>query len=167
MVTKNEGRKIMEKIVRRWRFVEENPGLITDRLLSEQDIITKFVLPMMKALNWDPLKIREDGPEVHEKGFRERDMEGSAQEKAKKGGLPDIILRGEYSDVPLFVEVKHPQIRTDEKNHLQKYRDGDIVFLTSFRESKLIRVGKNGEKEIFEKFIARNPELYVEKFDNL
>jgi hypothetical protein len=108
LVSKVQGKSIMKEIVERYSFVEKNPDLIKKRLLSEQDITTKFVLPMLRALNWDPLKIIRDGPEIHEKGFRERDIEASAQEKARRGGLPDFSLRRPGSEVPFFVEVKHP-----------------------------------------------------------
>ena len=85
MVTKKQGKRMIEEIVQAFSFVEENPNLIKDRHLSEQDITTKFVLPMLASLNWDIFRIDEKGPEVHEKAYREKSDVGK--------GLPDIILR--------------------------------------------------------------------------
>jgi len=167
MVTKEQGKRMIEEIVDRYSFVEDNEHLVKRRVLSEQDIATKFVLPMLHALNWNPLKITREGPEIHEKGFRERDIEASPQEKAKKGGLPDFSLKRPGSEAPFFVEVKHPSLHLDSERDLKKYKDGHLVLLTSFRESMLVRIGKNKKKEICEKFVACSPELYVKRFDNL
>ena len=52
MVTKDQGKRMIVDVVKRYRFVAENPNLISERYLSEQDI-TKFVLPMLAALNWN------------------------------------------------------------------------------------------------------------------
>jgi hypothetical protein len=73
MVTERQGKSIMKEIVARYRRdVQKNPHILKDGLLSEQDITTKFVLPMLSALNWDVCKIDEKGyPEVHEKAFKE------------------------------------------------------------------------------------------------
>jgi len=158
---------MIKEIVERYRFVEENPKLITKRLLSEQDITTKFALPMLVALNWNAMRITENGAEIHEKGFRERDLEGSAQEKAKIGGLPDFSLRRKNSKIPFFVEVKHPSLKLNPEKHLNKYRDGHIVFLTSFKESQLVVIGKGRKKQVYTNFEACNPTLYIEEFDNL
>jgi len=167
LVSKEQGRSMMKEIVERYDFVEKNPHLVKKRLLSEQDITTKFILPMLQALNWDPFKIMRDGPEIHEKGFRERDIEASAQEKAIRGGLPDFSLRRHGSEVPFFVEVKHPIKHLNRQRNLKKYRDGHLVLLTSFSESELVRVGKYGKKEPYEGFVACSPKLYVKEFDNL
>jgi len=164
MVTKEQGKRMIEEIVGRYRLVEDNWDLVKKRVLSEQDISTKFVLPMLCALNWDPLKIMPEGPEdqkgpeIHEKGFRERGVEG---------GLPDFSLRSPSSKTPFFVEVKHPSLHLNLERALKKYKDGHVVFLPSFRESMLVRIGKNKKKEICKKFVACSPELYVKRFDNL
>lgn len=158
---------MIRKVVVRYGFVERNPQLLKRRLLSEQDISTKFVLPMLEALNWDPLKITVDGPQIHEKGFREKDIKGSVHERARRGGLPDYSLNGPYSTVPFFVEVKHPNLSLSPQKHLAKYRDSHLVFLTSFKKSQLVRIGKGEKKETCAKFLARSPEFYVDKFDNL
>ena len=167
MVSKAQGKSMMKKIVERYGFVEKNDYLTKERLLSEQDIATKFVLPMLRALNWDPLQITEEGPEVHEKGFRERDINTSPQEKVKRGGLPDFSLQRMGSDAPFFVEVKHPNLSLIPERDLKKYRDGHLILLTSFKKSMLIRVGKNRKKEVCKKFVADTPNLYVSKFANL
>ena len=167
MVSKEQGKSMMKEIVERYSFVEKNPDLIKKRILSEQDIATKFVLPMLQALNWDPFKVMRDGPEIHEKGFRERDIKASVQEKARRGGLPDFSLRRLGSKVPFFVEVKHPIQHLNREKDLKKYRDGHLVLLTSFNESELVRVGKYGNKEPCEGFVACSPKLYVKEFDNL
>jgi hypothetical protein len=167
LVSKEQGKSMMKTIVERYGFVEKNDYFTKKRLLSEQDITTKFVLPMLRALNWDPFKITREGPEIHEKGFRERDIETTPQEKARRGGLPDFSLRRVGSDVPFFVEVKHTCLRLNPARDLKKYRDSHLVFLTSFRESMLVRVGKNRKKEVCKKFVACSPDLYVSKFDNL
>ena len=168
MIDVVQGKSMIKDVVERYDKLErEHPNFISDRKLTEQDIATKFILPMLEALNWNKLAIEDYGPEVHEKGFRERDIQGTSQEKAKKGGLPDFSLVGPYSRKPFFVEVKHPNIKLDKVKHLAKYRDGDIVFLTSFRESEFVRIGRNGEKEPYDKFIARSPHLYLSRFDNL
>jgi len=163
-----QGKSMMKDVVERYEKLEkEHPNFISEGKLTEQDISTKFTLPMLEALNWNKFAIEDYGPEIHEKGFRERNMQGTAQEKAKKGGLPDFILVGVYSRKPFFVEVKYPQKRLNRVKHLTKYRDGDIVFLTSFKESELVRVGRDGEKETYDGFIARSPPLYLSEFDNL
>lgn len=166
-MNKETGRKRVLEIIKRWqRDVEKNPDLIKKRLLSEQDISTKFVLPMLAALNWDPLSITKDGPTVHEKGFRDRDLERTTQDNVR-GGLPDFSLTKEGSEIPFFVEVKHPSIHINQRTHLRKYRDGHLVLLTSFRESMLVRIGKNRKKEPCSVFTACSPELYFKEFDNL
>jgi hypothetical protein len=44
LVTKKQGEKMIGEIVQRFNFVDKNKHLIKERLLSEQDITTKFVL---------------------------------------------------------------------------------------------------------------------------
>jgi hypothetical protein len=96
---KQRGFRIMEETLKRYEMAEIN-GLMKDRTLSEQDITTKFVLPMLQALNWNPFDV--DGtPEIHEKGFRERDIITSVQKRVKEG-LPDFSLRRKGSEVAFF-----------------------------------------------------------------
>jgi hypothetical protein len=157
---------MMEQIVERYTFLEENPRLLKGRLLSEQDMSTKFILPMLEALNWDPLKITIDGPEVHEKGFRARDIKGDVWEKARHG-LPDFCLRGTYSKVPFFVEVKHPVTGALNLRDLPTYEEAHLIFLTSFKESCLVVVGSRNKRYKYEKFTAISPKLYISEFANL
>ena len=154
MVTKQKGRRMIEEIVERYRFVENNPELINKRLLSEQDITTKFVLPMLAALNWNVCKIGEKGPEVHEKAFREKiDV---------NKGLPDIILKSKNGMV--FVEVKRPPLGERKIANLERYRDADIIALTSFEDLKVYtRYKKNKPKLRFE----CDFESYIGEFDQL
>jgi hypothetical protein len=167
MVTKKQGKRIIKEIKDRFGLVEKN-GLLKRGVLTEQDITTKFVLPMLQALNWHPFKIApEDGPEIHEKGFRETKIAASSQEKARRGGLPDFSLRRAGSDILFFVEVKHPSLNLNPERDLKKYRDGHLVFLTSFKKSMFVRVGKNRKKEECADFIACSPDDYVKLFDNL
>lgn len=166
MVTKKQGKQMIEEIVGRYDSVEKDEHLIKERILSEQDIATKFVLPLLQALNWDPFKVTQEGSEIHEKGFRERDIEASPQEKARRGGLPDFSLRRIGSKVPFFVEVKHPTLHLNPERDLKKYKDGHLVLLTSFKESMLVRIGKGNKREVCERFEAHSPEFYIKKFDN-
>ncbi len=165
MVTlKQRGLRMMEDLLKRYESAENN-GLLNNRVLSEQDITTKFVLPMLQALNWNPFDV--DGiPEIHEKGFRERDIERVVQKRVKEG-LPDFSLRRKGSDVAFFVEVKHPTLKLSPQKHLAKYKDGHLILLTSFKNSMLIRVGKNRKREQCDMFMATSPKLYVTEFDNL
>jgi hypothetical protein len=99
-------------VVKRYQFVTKNPNLISKRHLSEQDITTKFVLPMLAALNWNVYEIVEKGPEVHEKAF------GEKSDVSK--GLPDIILTSINGRV--FVEVKRPSLGEKEIANLEIWR---------------------------------------------
>lgn len=47
MVSKNQGKFIMKRVVERYSIVEKNPHLIKERLQLEQDVTTKFVLPFL------------------------------------------------------------------------------------------------------------------------
>lgn len=95
VVSKEQGKSMMEGLVKNYVFVEETLQFIKRGRLSEQDITTKFVLPMLEALNWNRYKFTVEGPEIHEKAFREKSDVGK--------GLPDITLKSENGTV--FVEV--------------------------------------------------------------
>jgi hypothetical protein len=155
---------MIEDIIKRYEKAENN-GLLKKRALSEQDITTKFVSPMLQALNWNPFDV-EEMPEIHEKGFRERDLETGVQKRVKEG-LPDFSLRRKGSEVAFFVEVKHPSLKLNPQKHLTKYRDGHLILLTSFTNSMLVRVGKNRKKQQCDMFIATSPKLYLTEFGNL
>ena len=154
MVTKQQGKRMIEEIVQRYRFVEKNPKLISERRISEQDITTKFVLPMLATLNWNIFSIDEKGPEVHEKAFREK--------SDVSRGLPDIIL--ERKNGPGFVEVKRPPLGEKEVANLERYRDADVIALTSFEDLRVYtRYEKNKPRLRFES----NFEMYLAEFDEL
>jgi hypothetical protein len=141
-------------VVKRYRFVTRNPNLINERHLSEQDITTKFVLPMLAALNWNVNEISEKGAEVHEKAFREK------SDVSK--GLPDIILTSMNGRV--FIEVKRPPLGEIEIVNLERYEDADVIALTSFEDLKVYtRYKKNRPKLRFES----DCEKYVAEFDEL
>ncbi|MGO8991138.1 MAG: hypothetical protein ACLQGU_17460 [bacterium] len=152
MVSKGQGKSMIKEIVERYRIVEKYPGLIKG--LSEQDITTKFVLPMFDALNWDYRKITKDGPEVHEKAYREKSRVGK--------GLPDVQLKSANGNV--FIEVKRPPLRHQGMANLERYEDGDVTVLTSFEDLEVyIRHGKQKPRRRFKS----NFKNYIEKFDRL
>jgi hypothetical protein len=154
MVTKDQGKRMIADVVKRYRFVAKNPNLISERYLSEQDITTKFVLPMLAALNWNVYEISEKGPKVHEKAFREKSNVSK--------GLPDIILTSMNGRV--FVEVKKPPLGEKEIANLERYGDADVIVLTSFKDLKVYtRYKKNRPKPRFESDFER----YVVEFDQL
>lgn len=147
----NEAKKRLEQVVERFSHLSKKT--IKDKL-SEQDITTKFVLPMLEAFNWDVYKITEKGPEVKEKAFREK----SDVHK----GLPDIVLKSENGKV--FVEVKKPPIGTRTIANLERYEDADLIVLTSFEGLKTYtRYMKQSPRPRFE----FNYKEYVERFDEL
>jgi hypothetical protein len=155
MLDKSEGKALMTKVVERFKCdVERNPQLIKRRLLSEQDITTKFVLPMLEALDWKKYEIGSEGPEVHEKAYREKSNVGK--------GLPDIILKSENGTI--FVEVKRPgEIKKGIAN-LERYGDADLMVLTTFEDLRVYtRYGRQKPKLRFELDFRQ----YVTKFDRL
>lgn len=154
MVTKQRGKRMIKDVLERYQTVIENRDLISKRHLSEQDITTKFVLPMLETLNWNIYAINKKGPEVHEKAFREK------SDVSK--GLPDIILRSRNGT--LFVEVKRPPLGEKEIANLETYGDADLIALTSFEDLKVYtRYKKNKPKPRFESNMKR----YVAEFDRL
>lgn len=154
MVTKEQGKSMIKKVAERYSFVEENPQLIKRRLLSEQDITTKFVLPMLETLNWNVYKLTKKDPEVHEKAYREKSDVGK--------GLPDITLKSENGTV--FVEVKRPPLGRRGTANLERYGDADLIILTSFEDLKVYtRYGKGKPRMRYE----LNYKRYIEEFDQL
>lgn len=154
MVSEPQGKKMMEKIVQRYSLVNRNSFLVKDKHISEQDITTKFVLPMLAALNWDTYKIRKNGPEVHEKAYREKSNVGK--------GLPDIILNSENGKI--FVEVKKPPLKSQGTSNLERYGDSNLVVLTSFE--KLILYCRYKKNKPFPRRELRFDQ-YVPKFRKL
>ena len=146
MVSKNRGKFMIKKVVERYSFVEENPQLIKNRLLSEQDVTTKFVLPMLEALNWNRFEITEKGPEIHEKAFREKSDVGK--------GLPDVILRSENGIV--FVEVKRPGEISKGMANLERYEDADLIVYTRYKKDK----PRLREKVNFKEYITEFNKLW-------
>jgi len=126
MVSESKGKKMMKAVVNRFLVLHDNPSLIEERLISEQDITTKFVLPMLSALNWDKYHIdTRKGPEVREKAYRVKDN--------VKKGLPDIMLSSDHGDV--FVEVKRPPLCSQGLPNLSRYGDANLIILTSFEQT--------------------------------
>jgi hypothetical protein len=154
MIDKEQGKSIMIEVVERYSSVERNPKLIKERVLSEQDITTKFVLPMLRALNWDAYKITTEGPEVHEKAFREKSDVGK--------GLPDVTLKNENGTV--YVEVKRPgEIRKGIAN-LERYGDADLIVLTTFKDLRIYTCRREEEPR---KRFDYTFDQYVTEFDQL
>ncbi|PVX25310.1 MAG: hypothetical protein CW716_08250 [Candidatus Bathyarchaeum sp.] len=154
MVGKTQGKQMIRTVVNRYKFVNRNPFLIQNRYLSEQDITTKFVLPLFEALNWNVYEITENGPEVHEKAFREKSDVGK--------GLPDITLKSKNGTI--FVEVKRPKDISSGRKNLQRYVDADLVVLTTFEELRIYTVCKNDEPCNRREF---NFEQYYTDFEKL
>lgn len=155
MVLESQGKKMMEKIVQRYSFLDVNQFLIKDKHISEQDITTKFVLPMLAALNWDVYAIRKNGPEIHEKAYREKSNVGK--------GLPDIILNSENGRI--FVEVKKPPLGSQGTSNLERYGDSDLVVLTSFEMFALYCRYKRNKPSLrrefrFEEYVPQFRELW-------
>lgn len=150
VLSKLESKKKIQKVVDRYSKVRDK----TKKKLSEQDITTKFVLPMLEALNWNIYKVSEEGAEVHEKAYKEKSDVGK--------GLPDITLRSENGTV--FVEVKKPPLGTKGMINLERYEDADLIVLTSFEDLKVYtRYGEESpclREEL-------NYKEYIQKFDLL
>lgn len=153
MVTRDQGKILMREVVERFQTVECICAR-RDKLLSEQDITTKFVLPMFEALNWNRFKITNKGPEVHEKAFREKG-------KVRKG-LPDIALKSRNGTV--YVEVKRPPLGRKGIRNLERYGDADLVVLTSFEDLKVYTRYEKGPPDKREHLKYTE---YVGKFDKM
>ena len=150
MISKDQGKSMMKKVVSRYSIVEDDTRLI--KSLSEGDIATKFVLPMLEALNWDIYKVTKKGPEVHEKAYRQKSDVGK--------GLPDITLKSENGTV--FVEVKKPPLGEKGMADLGKYADADLIILTSFEHLKVCTRSRHKSVRC-----ELNYKKYPEKFDHL
>ncbi|MDH5266454.1 MAG: hypothetical protein OEW62_02110 [Candidatus Bathyarchaeota archaeon] len=148
---KSEAKKKLTEVVKRFSGITRKA--IKEKL-SEQDITTKFVLPMLETLNWNIYKITEQCSEVHEKAYREKPAVGK--------GLPDITLRSKNGTV--FIEVKKPPLGKKGMANLERYEDADLIVLTSFEDLKVYtRYEKKKPKLRYES----NYKTYVEKFDEL
>jgi hypothetical protein len=154
VVSKEQGKSMMEGLVKNYVFVEETLQLIKRGRLSEQDITTKFVLPMLEALNWNRYKFTVEGPEIHEKAFREKSDVGK--------GLPDITLKSENGTV--FVEVKRPGEIGKGMANLERYGDADLIVLTTFEDTRVYTRYRNQKPR---KRFEFNFKQYVTEFDQL
>jgi hypothetical protein len=151
MVSKEQGKSMMKKIVKRYSVVEENPQL-RKRSPSEQDLKTKFVVPMLQALNWD----------VH-------DFNQVREQKNFFGLLPDFILTDDYGKI-ILVEVKPPSAHNELENDLRKYSDNPnvrkkaaVLLLTTFKNSSICTLGK--KKGV--RTVKISCSHYISKFDKL
>ncbi len=153
VITEAQGKKAMEDIVRRYSS-EDIIQLVKDHRISEQDITTKFVLPMLAALNWDTYRIDKNGPEVSEKAYKDKLDVGK--------GLPDIILKN--ANHRIFVEVKKPPLGFKGKSNLERYGDSELIILTTFGELALYCRSKKNKPYLWRSFESVD---YVPKFREL
>lgn len=121
----NGSKKIKEIMERYW----ENEPYIDD--FTEQYLKTKFVVPMLQALNWNIY----DFQQVSEQGNF-------------YGLLPDFKLTDDHGKIVL-VEVKRTSEYRQMESDLKKYRDNHyvrkeakVLLLTTFKESKICTLGK-------------------------
>jgi hypothetical protein len=147
---KSEGKRKLDQIIERYSMIPPN----TLRKLSEQDITTKFVLPMLESFNWNVYKITEEGPEIHEKAFKER--------RDVHKGLPDIILTSQNGKI--FVEVKRPPLREAHAIELQKYKKSDLIVLTSFEDLRMYTLFGKRPKQ---RYACANYTSYPKEFNKL
>lgn len=149
-MNKSEAKNKLNKIITRFSRIPKRPL----GKLSEQDITTKFVLPMLESFNWDMYQISKEGPEIHEKAFK--------QKLDVHKGLPDIILTSKNGTI--FVEVKKPPLRESHTTELQKYEQSDLIMLTSFEDLRLYtHYGRQKLKLIMSASFTR----YIDEFDKL
>lgn len=130
MISKKQGKSMMQEILKRYSFVEKDPGF-REWPLSEQDLKTKFVVPMLQALNWDIY-----------------DLNQVREQKNFFGLLPDFQLTDVHDKI-ILVEVKPASSYDKLRNDLKKYSDNPeirkkaaVVFLTTFKDSRICTLGK-------------------------
>lgn len=148
---KSEAKKKLTGVVERFSSIARKT--IKEKL-SEQDITTKFVLPMFEALNWNIYRINEQCSEVHEKAYREKSAVGK--------GLPDITLRSKNGTV--FVEVKKPPLGKKGMANLERYADADLIVLTSFEDLKVYTCYRKQKPKLR---YESNYKTYIEEFGEL
>ncbi|MGD8505495.1 MAG: hypothetical protein PVF15_02385 [Candidatus Bathyarchaeota archaeon] len=151
MVSKRQGKPMMQEILERYSLVEKNPRLCK-RPPSEQDLKTKFVVPMLQALNWDVY-----------------DFNQVREQKNFFGLLPDYELRDDHDKI-ILVEVKPTSAYDKLRNDLKKYSDSPevrkeaaIVLLTTFKDSRICTLGKKKGVRTLEISCAH----YISDFDKL
>lgn len=150
---KEEGRRRTKQIVRQYRKLEE-----WKNKLQERDITTKFVIPLLQALNWDIYGVTKCGFEVSEEGFP-----GEIRE-----GQPDIRLTSQTGKV-VYVEVKRripknpTKILEEYHRYTAKSRNTVFVVLTNFRKTFIFTKREKGlqQRAIF------TVKDYIEEFDKL
>jgi RecB family endonuclease NucS len=115
-------RKIMDRYWKNVHYISE---------FSEQDLKTKFVVPMLQALNWDIYNFQQ-----------------VREQKNFFGLLPDFILTDEHGKIVL-VEVKPPLAYSELEKDIKKYRENSnvrkkaaVLLLTTFKDSKICTLGK-------------------------
>lgn len=147
VVNRIEGFQKMKEIMDRyWKnvpYIDE---------LSEQDLKTKFVVPMLQALNWDIYNFQE-----------------VREQRNFFGLLPDFILTDDHGKIVL-IEVKPPSKYSQLEKDLKKYRDNPsvrkeaaVLLLTTFKDSKICTLGKiEGVRTI-----KISCSWYVSNFDKL
>ncbi len=136
-------KEIMDRYQKKQPYINE---------LSEQDLKTKFVVPMLQALNWNIYDFREV---IEQKNFY--------------GFLPDFILTDDHGKI-ILVEVKPPYAYIQLEKDLKKYRDDSnvrkeatVLLLTTFENSEIYALGKKkGARKI-----KISCEEYISKFDKL
>ena len=151
MVNKKQGLSIMKNVVKRYISAEQSPQLLKIPP-SEQDLKTKFVVPMLQALNWD---IYNFGQVRKQKNFH--------------GFLPDFTLSDQHGKI-ILVEVKPPSTYRELENDLSKYRDNSdvrnealVLLLTTFGNSEICVLGK--EKGM--RRLKLSYSHYIPEFDKL
>ena len=151
MVNKKQGKLMMKEILERYSFVEKDQQL-REWPPSEQDLKTKFVVPMLQALNWDVY-----------------DFNQVREQKNFFGLIPDFILRDDHDKI-ILVEVKPTSAYNELKNDLKKYRDNPIVrkkaavvFLTTFKDCRICTLGKKKGMRTMEISCSH----YISDFDKL
>ena len=151
MVSKKQGRLMMRRILERYSSLEKDRQL-RERPPSEQDLKTKFVVPMLQALNWDVY-----------------DFNQVREQKNFFGLLPDFILSDDHGKI-ILVEVKPTSAYNELENDRKKYSDNPIVrkkaavvFLTTFKDSRICTLGKKKGMRTMEISCSH----YISDFDKL
>lgn len=155
-MNKSSAKKTATELVSKYERIRHRL-IKPSRFFSEQDITTKFVLPLLGALGWDTYGAAKGRVEVKEKGFKG---------KKAKHGLPDITLTDSRGK-KIYVEVKKPWVRLNPKAQLRRYkRDSDVLLLTSFERSVICAYGhgqihKPKDCEIkYTQYVARFNDLW-------
>ena len=146
-IDKVKGLRKMKEIMNRYRMDE---FFIYE--LSEQDLKTKFIVPMLQALNWDIY----DSQEVRE-------------QKNFFGLLPDFMLTDKHGQI-ILVEVKPPYAHGQLKKDRMKYRNNTnvrkearVILLTTFKDTEIYTLGRVKGQRIVKVSCLQ----YISEFDKL